>query len=77
MTQTSVWTAPHLDAAQVAQYQRDGYVINRNPLFAPEKFARLRAIFEEDLARYGEVGLDTIHFRDASLLEFLLSGGSP
>ena len=58
---------------QVEQYQRDGYVLFKQPVLNPDAFARLRAIFEEDLALYGEDNLDTIHFRDPRLLEFLLS----
>ena len=42
-------------------------------MFSDEKFAQLAAIFEEDLEQYGEDDLDTIHFRDARLLDFLLS----
>jgi Phytanoyl-CoA dioxygenase (PhyH) len=62
-----------LTAEQVAQYESDGYVLFKQPVFSPEAFARLTAIFEEDLAGYGEDDLDTIHFRDPRLLEFLLS----
>ena len=66
-------TAPRLTREQIAQYERDGYVLFHQPVFAADKFARLKAIFEEDLERYGDADLDTIHFRDARLLEFLLS----
>lgn len=62
-----------LTAEQAAQYARDGYVLYHQPVFAPDRFARLKAIFEEDLTQYGEEGLDVIHFKDARLLEFLLS----
>ncbi|CCW34942.1 protein involved in biosynthesis of mitomycin antibiotics/polyketide fumonisin [Chthonomonas calidirosea] len=62
-----------LTPEQVAQYQRDGYVLFHQPLFSQEKFARLKAIFEENLERYGPDNLDVIHFRDPRLLEFLLS----
>ncbi|HLH79857.1 MAG TPA: phytanoyl-CoA dioxygenase family protein [Chthonomonas sp.] len=62
-----------LTPEQVAQYQRDGYVLFHQPLFSEEKFARLKAIFEENLERYGPDNLDVIHFRDPRLLEFLLS----
>ena len=62
-----------LTPEQVAHYQSEGYLLYHQPVFSPDKFARLRAIFEEDLERYGEDGLDTLHFRDARLLEFLLS----
>jgi ectoine hydroxylase-related dioxygenase (phytanoyl-CoA dioxygenase family) len=62
-----------LTPEQVSQYEREGYTLFHQPVFAPEKFAHLKAIFEEDLEKYGEEGLDTIHFRDSRLLEFLLS----
>jgi Phytanoyl-CoA dioxygenase (PhyH) len=69
-------TAPgggRLTAGQVTQYEAGGYVLFKQPVFSPDTFARLTAIFEEDLAHYGEDDLDTIHFRDPRLLEFLLS----
>lgn len=73
MAQTVMAARGRLDADQVAQYERDGYTLFHQPIFAPEKFARLAAIFEEDLGRYSERELDMIHTRDARLLEFLLS----
>lgn len=69
----STYAKPHLSAEEVRHYQTDGYVLYKRPLFPDKDFARLKAIFEEDLAKYGEAGLDVIHFRDARLLEFLLS----
>ncbi len=63
-----------LTPEQVAHYGREGYLLYHQPVFAQEKFEQLRAIFEEDLGRYGDENLDTIHFRDARLLPFLLSG---
>lgn len=62
-----------LSPEQIAQYQSDGYTLFKQPVFAPEKFARLKAIFEENLEKYGEDDLDTMHFRDPRLLEFLLA----
>ena len=62
-----------LSPEQVAQYQQAGYVLFHEPVFATEQFQRLHAIFEENLAREGEGGLDMIHTRDPRLLEFLLS----
>lgn len=62
-----------LSRAQAEQYERDGYTLFHQPVFASEKFARLKAIFEENLARYGEDDLDRIHARDERLLEFLLA----
>lgn len=61
-----------LSRAQIAGYERDGYTLFQEPVLAPDKFARLQAIFEENLEKYGDENLDTIHFRDARLLEFLL-----
>jgi ectoine hydroxylase-related dioxygenase (phytanoyl-CoA dioxygenase family) len=63
-----------LSAEQIAQYQRDGYTLVHEPVFAADKFERLRAIFEEDLLRFSEPDLDMIHTRDDRLLEFLLAG---
>jgi ectoine hydroxylase-related dioxygenase (phytanoyl-CoA dioxygenase family) len=69
----TAFSSPQLTSDQVAQYEREGYTLVKQPLFAPEKFARLQAIFEENLTREGSGGMDMIHTRDARLLEFLLS----
>jgi ectoine hydroxylase-related dioxygenase (phytanoyl-CoA dioxygenase family) len=61
-----------LSAAQIAAYATDGYVQYHQPVLSEEKFARLKAIFEEDLLKFSERELDMIHTRDARLLEFLL-----
>lgn len=66
-------TALRLSSEQVEHYNREGYLLYQQPVFAAEKFVRLQGIFEENLEKYGEDNLDTIHFRDARLLEFLLS----
>ncbi len=70
---TTLKAAGRLSPVQVEQYERDGYTLVHEPVFDADQFTRLKAIFEEDLARYGADDLDTIHFRDARLLEFLLS----
>lgn len=62
-----------LNPEEVAHYHREGYVLHRRPVFSDDKFARLKAIFEENLAQYGEDGLDMIHVREPRLLEFLLA----
>ncbi len=62
-----------LTPEQAAHYARDGYTLFHQPVFVPEKFARLKEIFEGNLARYGEDNLDIMHCRDARLLEFLLA----
>jgi ectoine hydroxylase-related dioxygenase (phytanoyl-CoA dioxygenase family) len=57
-------------------YQENGYYLHRQPLFSDEKFARLTGIFEEHLAEKGAKlsdELDTPHFRDPRLLDFLLA----
>lgn len=66
-------TSGRLAGEQIEQYRKDGYTLFKQPVFTADQFARLKAIFEENLAKYGEDNLDTMHFRDARLLEFLLS----
>ena len=39
-----------LTAQDVEHYDRDGYVLYKKPVFSPAKFAKLKAIFEENLA---------------------------
>ena len=69
----TTYSKPQLSAAEIAQYETDGYIQFKRPVFSDEDFARLKAIFEEDLEKYGVDGLDVIHFKDDRLLEFLLS----
>ncbi|MHA4866087.1 phytanoyl-CoA dioxygenase family protein [Duganella sp. PWIR1] len=62
--------------ADVETYREHGYHLHRKPLFSPEKQALLTAIFEEHLADKGtrlSDELDTPHFRDPRLFDFLLS----
>lgn len=66
-------TTPRLTADQVSHYNEQGYVLPALNVFPDVDFARLKDIFEEDLEQYGADNLDVIHFRDARLLEFLLS----
>ena len=69
----STTTPPsRLTSEQIAQYNAQGYTLFHQPVFSADDFARLKTIFEENLAQYGEENLDTMHFRDARLLEFLL-----
>jgi hypothetical protein len=65
-----------LTPAEVAFYKQNGYFLYHQPLFAPDKFNRLVAIFEEHLAQKGPKlsdELDMPHLQDERLLEFLLS----
>lgn len=60
----------------VLSYQEKGYHISKKQLFSAEKLKSLQDIFEEQLAQKGSKlsdELDTPHFRDERLLEFLLS----
>ena len=60
----------------VASYQKNGFFLYHRQVFSPDKMARLHGIFEEHLADKGDLlsdELDTPHFRDPRLLEFLLS----
>jgi len=57
-------------------YRDNGYLLYHHQVFSPEKLERLGGIFEEHLAGKGNTlsdELDTPHFRDPRLLEFLLS----
>lgn len=66
-------TRSRLLPAEVEHYHREGYVLPRRPVFAPERFAHLKALFEELLEKYGPDDLDTIHFRESRLMEFLMA----
>ena len=57
-------------------YQKNGYYLHNKPLFSQEKMSALQGIFEEQLAEKGSKlsdELDTPHFRDERLLDFLMS----
>ncbi|WP_247740895.1 phytanoyl-CoA dioxygenase family protein [Cohnella sp. LGH] len=65
-----------LTEEQLQGYKDEGYAIYRKPLFGPEKMQKLTDIFEEQWAAVGRKlnsELDTPHFRDERLLEFLLA----
>lgn len=62
-----------LEAADVEAFRRDGYLLPDVDVLGADAFTQLSSIFEEDRARWGDEDLDTIHFRDGRLLEFLLS----
>lgn len=64
-----------LTESAVRQYHEQGYYLHKEPLFAQERFDRLRSIFEEHLSSKGEKRsdeLDLPHYHDERLLEFLL-----
>jgi hypothetical protein len=66
-------STPRLSDDAVLGFRRDGYLLPDLEVFSPERFAQLSAIFEEDRDRWGDDDLDTIHFRDGRLLDFLLA----
>jgi ectoine hydroxylase-related dioxygenase (phytanoyl-CoA dioxygenase family) len=69
-------TTATLTDEDVAQFRAQGYLLPRRQLFSPDRLDTLEQIFDEHLAQKGSKlsdELDTPHFRDPRLLEFLLS----
>ncbi len=65
-----------LTKTEIDQYWNRGYHLYNKPVFSADKMDRLRGIFEDHLAEKGAKlsdELDTPHFRDKRLLEFLLA----
>jgi hypothetical protein len=57
-------------------FRAHGYYLHRQQLFPPDRFAQLQQIFDDHLADKGDKlsdELDTPHFRDPRLLDYLLS----
>jgi ectoine hydroxylase-related dioxygenase (phytanoyl-CoA dioxygenase family) len=64
-----------LSEQEIQSYDQNGYLIYKKQVFTPDKLTRLTNIFEEHLAEKGSKlsdELDTPHFRDPRLLDFLL-----
>ena len=66
-----------IGAEDVAAYEREGYFLYHAPVFPPAKLDRLTELFEEHVATL-QAGkrtdeLDTPHFADRRLLDFLLA----
>ncbi|WP_311200702.1 phytanoyl-CoA dioxygenase family protein [Paenibacillus sp. p3-SID867] len=69
-------TTQALSKQEVEFYKEHGYYLYNKPLFSAEKMQVLTSIFEEQLEEKGSKlsdELDTPHFRDERLLDFLLS----
>jgi hypothetical protein len=67
---------PVLTEQDVAFFRANGYLLPGRQLFSEDKLSRLEQIFNEHLADKGDKlsdELDTPHYRDERLLEFLLS----
>lgn len=65
-----------LTAAQMEQYRRDGYTLHHDQLFSSTELEQLTGIFEKQLAEKGAKlsdELDTPHFREPQLFQFLLA----
>lgn len=65
-----------LSEEQTDRFRADGYLLFRRPVFEEPDFRRLYGLFEEHLDARGSRRadeLDTPHFEDPRLLEFLLS----
>jgi hypothetical protein len=77
MSTPATTTAPVLTGEEIAHYNREGYLIMKDNLFAPGKFARLKDYFEAKLTRLpGDVrpeGMDVPHFTDTALFEWLFA----
>jgi ectoine hydroxylase-related dioxygenase (phytanoyl-CoA dioxygenase family) len=70
---SAVPSTSRLSPEQVAHHNEHGYVLYNQPVLPQKDFERLKAIFEELLAERGPDNLDTPHFHEPRLLEFLLS----
>lgn len=61
---------------ELQYYRENGYLLYHKPLFSAEKLEKLNSILEDHLLEKGSKlsdELDTPHFRDERLLEYLLS----
>lgn len=68
--------ALRLQAGDVRSFRENGYLLYHRQVFGPRELSRLEGIFAEHLAASPHLRpdeLDTPHFADARLLEFLLS----
>lgn len=77
MFMTTTSTAPRLTSAEVAQYQKEGYVLPQGQVFSDKKFSALKTYFEELLAKWPEgerpEAMDTPHFEHPKLNEWALA----
>lgn len=73
---TATHASPRLSPAEVTQFRQQGYLLYRQPVFPPAKFAALKSHFETKLAALPAgarpEGMDVPHFVDTKLFEWLL-----
>jgi ectoine hydroxylase-related dioxygenase (phytanoyl-CoA dioxygenase family) len=65
-----------LQSADLEFYRKNGYFLYREPIFKKEKLQQLESIMEEHLQNKGKKRsdeLDTPHFHDKRLLDFLMA----
>lgn len=76
-TMTITSTSPRLTAAEIHQYQTEGYCLPQGKVFSDEKFQRLFDHFEKKLAVWPKderpEAMDTPHFGDPALNEWALA----
>jgi len=73
---TEKWGDDVLSESDVAFFRENGYLLPHRQMFSEERLAELEKIFNEHLADKGDKlsdELDTPHYRDGRLLDFLLS----
>jgi ectoine hydroxylase-related dioxygenase (phytanoyl-CoA dioxygenase family) len=76
MEATATGLLRKLTRQEADHYRNEGYHLYKKQLFSTDEQAKLTAIFEEQLAEKGSKlsdEMDTPHFRDKRLLDFLLS----
>jgi len=73
---TTTLAQPRLTSEQVEAFRREGYLIYKEPVLAPEKFASLKAYFEKILSEMpaGErpEALDVPHFMHPELFKWAM-----
>jgi Phytanoyl-CoA dioxygenase (PhyH) len=73
----STQNEPALTDEQIHTYRSEGYLLHNEPVFAPEKFARLKAHFDQKLENLDPSvrpeAMDVPHFTDPSLFEWVFS----
>jgi Phytanoyl-CoA dioxygenase (PhyH) len=66
-----------LNDTQVQEYRHEGFIILEDPIFAPEKFQRLKDHFETQLSELAEgvrpETMDVPHFTDPALFEWIFA----
>ncbi|MGF1735632.1 phytanoyl-CoA dioxygenase family protein [Photobacterium satsumensis] len=73
LTPTKQTVHPEVSSLQ-QQYQKDGFILHKQPLLDPQQFAELQQIFESLLSSKGDMRADELnrpHYADPRLFKFL------